>query len=291
VENALEQSERAVDRRRASTVDAELSAVGVHGLPGDVAQPLASEVRNDPSVEKRRVRRERARAQVRNRVRVPPLDQELLERRVRTDDLRSELTELACAAKRGVEELRIASTVERALTMSTAAAALVPADDVDGAAIAPRAPLNAHAGCDRSRFAKDTPDRRAWTVSGCGSGGPAGRGFLTGRLRSRDQLDSGDFRSANPRFAEGNFEHNLRIVDEVETVAAEAGATPSQVALAWLLAQGDDIAPIPGTKHIARVEENAAADALELTAEQLGRLTAIEPPVGDRYADMSTVNR
>ena len=120
---------------------------------------------------------------------------------------------------------------------------------------------------------------------------PLGRGFLTGRLRSRDQLDTNDFRTDNPRFTEGNFEHNLRIVDEVEAVAKEAGATPAQVALAWLLAQGDDIAAIPGTKRVARLEENAAADDLELTADQLARLAAIEPPVGDRYADMTTVNR
>ena len=120
---------------------------------------------------------------------------------------------------------------------------------------------------------------------------PLGRGFLTGRLRSRDQLDTNDFRTDNPRFTEGNFEHNLRIVDEVEAVAQEAGATPAQVALAWLLAQGDDIAPIPGTKRVARLEQNAAADDLELTVDQLARLAAIEQPVGDRYADMTTVNR
>jgi aryl-alcohol dehydrogenase-like predicted oxidoreductase len=120
---------------------------------------------------------------------------------------------------------------------------------------------------------------------------PLGRGFLTGRLRSRDQLDTDDFRAGNPRFTEGNFEQNLRIVDEVETAAREAGATPAQVALAWLLAQGDDIAPIPGTKRVARLEENAAADELKLTADQLARLAAIGPPVGNRYADMTAVNR
>jgi aryl-alcohol dehydrogenase-like predicted oxidoreductase len=120
---------------------------------------------------------------------------------------------------------------------------------------------------------------------------PLGRGFLTGRLRSRDQLDTNDFRTDNPRFTEGNFDQNLRIVDEVEAVAQEAGATPAQVALAWLLAQRDDIVPIPGTKRVARLEENAAADDLELTVDQLVRLAAIEQPVGDRYADMTTVNR
>ena len=95
----------------------------------------------------------------------------------------------------------------------------------------------------------------------------------------------------NPRFAGDNLAENLRIVDEVEAVAAEAGATPAQVALAWLLAQGDDIAPIPGTKRVLRVEENAAADAVALTEEQLARLTGVPAAVGDRYADMSRVGR
>jgi aryl-alcohol dehydrogenase-like predicted oxidoreductase len=120
---------------------------------------------------------------------------------------------------------------------------------------------------------------------------PLGRGFLTGQIRSMSQLGADDFRSENPRFAKGNFEQNLRIVDAVEGVANEAGATPAQVALAWLLAQGDDIVPIPGTKHVARLEENAAADAVKLTTEQLARLSALQPPAGDRYADMSRVGR
>jgi aryl-alcohol dehydrogenase-like predicted oxidoreductase len=120
---------------------------------------------------------------------------------------------------------------------------------------------------------------------------PLGRGFLTGQIRSMSQLGAGDFRSENPRFAKGNFEQNLRIVDAVEGVANEAGATPAQVALAWLLAQGDDIVPIPGTKHVARLEENAAAAAIKLTTEQLARLSALQPPAGDRYADMSRIGR
>jgi aryl-alcohol dehydrogenase-like predicted oxidoreductase len=120
---------------------------------------------------------------------------------------------------------------------------------------------------------------------------PLGRGFLTGSIRSTDTLDADDFRRANPRFSDENLKRNLRIVDEVSAVAAAAGATPAQVALAWVLAQGDDIAPIPGTKRVARVEENIAAEALVLTADQLGRLTAIAPPAGDRYQDMSPVGR
>jgi aryl-alcohol dehydrogenase-like predicted oxidoreductase len=121
---------------------------------------------------------------------------------------------------------------------------------------------------------------------------PLGRGFLAGRFRDRAALEAeGDFRASNPRFAEGNFETNLRILDQVEAVAAELGATPAQVALAWLLAQGDDIAPIPGTKRVERLEENAAADSLELSADQLARLSGIGPAAGDRYADMSPINR
>jgi aryl-alcohol dehydrogenase-like predicted oxidoreductase len=83
---------------------------------------------------------------------------------------------------------------------------------------------------------------------------PLGRGFLTGQIRSLDQLDAGDFRRNNPRFAQANLDQNLRIVAEVEAVAAEVGATAAQVALAWLLAQGDDIVPIPGTRRVARLE-------------------------------------
>jgi aryl-alcohol dehydrogenase-like predicted oxidoreductase len=120
---------------------------------------------------------------------------------------------------------------------------------------------------------------------------PLGRGFLTGQIRSNDQLDANDFRRGNPRFAGGNFERNFRIVEEVEAIAKDVGATPAQVALAWLLAQGEDIAPIPGTKRVSRLEENAAADGITLTADQLARLGALTPPVGDRYADMTPINR
>ncbi|KIF68852.1 aldo/keto reductase [Streptomyces sp. AcH 505] len=117
---------------------------------------------------------------------------------------------------------------------------------------------------------------------------PLGRGFLTGGIRSTDQLADDDFRRTDPRFA--NMAQNVHIVNEVEAVAEAAGARPAQVALAWLLAQGDDIAPIPGTKRVSRLEENVAADALTLTPDQLGRLNALKPPTGDRYADMTTLN-
>jgi len=120
---------------------------------------------------------------------------------------------------------------------------------------------------------------------------PLGRGFLTGRIRSLDQLDAADFRTSNPRFAGGALQENLGIADEVAAVAREVGAAPAQVALAWLLAQGDHIAPIPGTRHVSRVEENAAADSLQLTPGQLSRLAGIRPPVGDRYTDMAPLSR
>ena len=120
---------------------------------------------------------------------------------------------------------------------------------------------------------------------------PLGRGFLTGGIRSVDTLDEKDFRRSNPRFADGALDANLAIVEVIERVAAEAGATPAQVALAWLLAQGEGIAPIPGTRRLERLEENIGADALVLTPAQLAELDAVAAPVGDRYADMSAVNR
>jgi aryl-alcohol dehydrogenase-like predicted oxidoreductase len=120
---------------------------------------------------------------------------------------------------------------------------------------------------------------------------PLGRGFLTGQIRSLEQLSASDFRANNPRFANGNFEQNLRIVHAVEVVATEVGATPAQVALAWLLAQGDHIVPIPGTKRVSRMDENAASTRVTLTPDQVTRLSTIQAPVGDRYADMSRVNR
>src|SRR5213594_2831357 len=122
---------------------------------------------------------------------------------------------------------------------------------------------------------------------------PLGHGFLTGTIRSPEQLSEDDWRKSNPRFTQGNFEKNLRIVDEVAAVASELDATPAQVALAWLLAQGDDIAPIPGTKRVSRVEENTAADGIELSVEQIQRLDDLTPAAGERHeeASMATVDR
>lgn len=112
---------------------------------------------------------------------------------------------------------------------------------------------------------------------------PLGHGFLTGDIQSMDQLPDDDWRKTNPRFTDENFIKNLRIVEEVKAVAAQADATPAQVALAWLLAQGTDISPIPGTKRVSRVEENTAADLVELNAEQLEKLNNLSPAIGERY--------
>jgi aryl-alcohol dehydrogenase-like predicted oxidoreductase len=114
---------------------------------------------------------------------------------------------------------------------------------------------------------------------------PLGHGFLTGTIRSPQDLADDDWRKNNPRFTEGNFEKNLRIVDEVNAVASELDATPAQIALAWLLAQGDDIAPIPGTKRVSRVEENTAADDIELRADQIERLNKLTPATGERHEE------
>jgi aryl-alcohol dehydrogenase-like predicted oxidoreductase len=122
---------------------------------------------------------------------------------------------------------------------------------------------------------------------------PLGHGFLTGKIRSPDDLADGDWRKTNPRFTGENFQRNLRIVAEVEAIASEAGATSAQVALAWLLAQGDDVAPIPGTKRVTRVEENTAADRVELTAEQIARLNNLTPAAGERHdeGNMAVIDR
>ena len=122
---------------------------------------------------------------------------------------------------------------------------------------------------------------------------PLGHGFLTGQIRSVDDFADDDWRKTNPRFTGENFQRNLRIVGEVEAVASEVGATPAQIALAWLLTQGDDIAPIPGTKRVARVEENTAADGIELSAEQIERLNNLTPAAGARHDEvhMAAIDR
>ncbi|MEY8016357.1 aldo/keto reductase [Mycobacterium servetii] len=114
---------------------------------------------------------------------------------------------------------------------------------------------------------------------------PLGRGFLTGAIRSTGEIPDTDYRKTNPRFFEENFTHNLASADELRDISADIGATPAQVALAWLLAKGSDIVPIPGTKRVARLEENVGADAVELSPEQLARLDALTPPAGGHHAE------
>jgi len=114
---------------------------------------------------------------------------------------------------------------------------------------------------------------------------PLGHGVLTGQIRTVDDFAANDWRKTNPRFTGENFQRNLAIVDEVTAIGAEIGATPAQTALAWLLTRGDDIAPIPGTRRVARVEENTAADGIELTPEQLNRLGRLTPASGARHDD------
>jgi aryl-alcohol dehydrogenase-like predicted oxidoreductase len=123
---------------------------------------------------------------------------------------------------------------------------------------------------------------------------PLGRGFLSGRFTSPDDLDQNDFRRHGPRFSGENLDANLQLAAKVAEIAADKGVTPAQLALAWVLAQGDDLVPIPGTKHRKYLEENAAAIDVELTRDELQRIEAELPAAaGDRYdvAGMGSVNR
>jgi aryl-alcohol dehydrogenase-like predicted oxidoreductase len=117
---------------------------------------------------------------------------------------------------------------------------------------------------------------------------PLGRGFLTGAITSPDDFGEDDFRRGHPRFTGEAFQANLRLVDAVRSLAADKGATPGQLALAWVLAQGEDVVPIPGTKRRSYLEENVGAVAVELTADDLARLDEIAPPgvaAGGRYVN------
>ncbi|MET0884812.1 MAG: aldo/keto reductase [Mycetocola sp.] len=122
---------------------------------------------------------------------------------------------------------------------------------------------------------------------------PLGHGLLTGQIRSVDDFSEDDWRKTNPRFTGENFTRNLAIVDEVSAIGAEIGATPAQTALAWLLTRGEDIAPIPGTRRVSRVEENIAADGFDLTADQLARLDTLTPAAGERHdeVNMASIDR
>jgi aryl-alcohol dehydrogenase-like predicted oxidoreductase len=120
---------------------------------------------------------------------------------------------------------------------------------------------------------------------------PLGRGFLTGVLRSLDDLDESDFRRYQPRFQGDNLADNVAIVEVIDQLASAKGCTPGQIALAFVHAAGRDVAPIPGTKRRTYLEENVAALDLELTEEDLAVLDTVAPAKGERYADMSPVNR
>jgi aryl-alcohol dehydrogenase-like predicted oxidoreductase len=124
---------------------------------------------------------------------------------------------------------------------------------------------------------------------------PLGRGFLTGKIKSLQDLSEGDFRVGRyPRFQSENMQHNLDLVQQVEQMAAEKGVTAGQLALAWVLAQGEDIVPIPGTKRRTYLEENIVAATVTLTEAELSQISKALPPgvaAGDRYSDMSSVNR
>lgn len=118
---------------------------------------------------------------------------------------------------------------------------------------------------------------------------PLGRGFLSGKIRSRSDLAEGDYRLTSPRFSEENFDENLALVDRVQELAQSKGCTAAQLALAWVLSRGEHVVSIPGTRNLGRLEENAGAAAVTLTADELGTLDAILPPdaaAGGRYTEM-----
>ena len=149
-----------------------------------------------------------------------------------------------------------------------------------------------------SLWSREVEDEILPTVRELGIGfvaySPLGRGFLTGQIQRFEDLPEGDYRRSSPRFQGENFDRNLDLVERVRQIAREKGVAPSQLALAWLLHQGDDIVPIPGTKRRKYLEENAAAVEIELTNEDLRSIDEAAPKgvaAGDRYANMSSVNR
>jgi aryl-alcohol dehydrogenase-like predicted oxidoreductase len=148
-----------------------------------------------------------------------------------------------------------------------------------------------------SLWSRDPEDEILPTVRELGIGfvaySPLGRGFLSGEIKSIDDLAEDDFRRSNPRFQGENFQRNLDLVDRVKEIAAEKDVKPSQLAIAWLLHQGDDIVPIPGTKRRKYLEENAAAADISLSDDELASIDEAAPAgaaSGDRYPDMSPVN-
>jgi aryl-alcohol dehydrogenase-like predicted oxidoreductase len=148
-----------------------------------------------------------------------------------------------------------------------------------------------------SLWSRDPEDEILPAVRALGIGfvaySPLGRGFLTGRFRRAEDLPKDDHRTTMPRFQGENFQKNLALVERIKAIAAEKSVTPAQLALAWVLAQGQDIVPIPGTKRRTYLEQNAAAVAVRLTSEDLRRINEVVPngaAAGARYADMSRVN-
>lgn len=151
-----------------------------------------------------------------------------------------------------------------------------------------------------SLWSRDPEDETLATCRELGVGfvaySPLGRGFLTGKIKTFDDLEPDDYRRTTPRFRGENFERNLQLVERVEAIAAEKGCTPAQLALAWVLAQGEDVVAIPGTKRRKYLEENVAALDVTLSASDLRRIDEIAPrgvALGARYAEpmMSSVNR
>ena len=148
-----------------------------------------------------------------------------------------------------------------------------------------------------SLWSRDVEDEILPTCRELGIGfvaySPLGRGFLTGRIRKFEDFAPDDFRRYVPRFQGENFNKNLVLVDHIKELAAQKRCKPSQLALAWLLAQGEDIIPIPGTKRISYLEENASAADIQLTDEEIRRINEIAPKgvaSGDRYDDMDGLN-
>jgi aryl-alcohol dehydrogenase-like predicted oxidoreductase len=149
-----------------------------------------------------------------------------------------------------------------------------------------------------SLWTRDPEQEHLPTVRELGIGfvaySPLGRGFLTGGIRDVEELAPDDYRRFSPRFQGDNLARNVELVERVERLAEDKGATPAQLALAWVHAQGEDIFPIPGTKRRSYLEQNVAAAEIELTPDELDELAAAVPPgevAGDRYADMSAQNR
>ena len=143
-----------------------------------------------------------------------------------------------------------------------------------------------------SLWSREPEDEILPTVRELGIGfvaySPIGRGFLSGRIKSIDDLETDDYRRNSPRFTAENFQKNLDIVARIEELAREKGVTPAQLALAWVLSQGEDIVPIPGTRHVARLEENIAAVDVELTDDELHAIAdAVPEGAGERYNEQS----